>query len=145
MPLMFLIAGISTRFALQKRTMGQYVFERAKKLLIPFAFGTMLIMPLMTYFADKFNCGYQGGLFRHYTIFFTRFTDLTGSDGGFSVVQFWFILYLFLISLIAIGITLLPRKIIRPKDTDTPLILICFWGLPLPLLSELLSIGGKVS
>lgn len=106
MPLMFLIAGISTRFALQKRTIGQYVLERTKKLLIPFAFGTILIMPLMTYIADKFNYGYQGDLFRHYAVFFTRFTDLTGSDGGFSVGQFWFILYLFLISLIAVGITL---------------------------------------
>ena len=78
MPLMFLIAGISTRFALQ-----------------------------------------------------------------FSVGQFWFILYLFLISLTAIGITLLQRKIIPPKNTDTSLVLICFCGLPLPLFSELLSIGGK--
>lgn len=143
MPLMFLIAGISTRYALQKRTIRQYVFERTKKLLIPFVFGTMLIMPLMTYIADKFNCGYQGNLFQHYAVFFTQFTDLTGSDGGFSVGQFWFILYLFLISLVAIGIILLQRKIMRQKDTDTPHILICLWGLPLPLLSELLSIGGK--
>lgn len=30
MPLMFLIAGVSTRLALQKRTIGQYVLERAK-------------------------------------------------------------------------------------------------------------------
>lgn len=143
MPLMFLIAGISTRLALQKRTIGQYVLERAKKLLIPFVFGTILIMPFMTYIADKFNCGYQGDLFQHYAIFFTKFTDLIGADGGFSVGQFWFILYLFLISLIAIGIISLQRKIMRQKDADIPLILICLWGLPLPFLSELLSTGGK--
>lgn len=143
MPLMFLIAGISTRFALQKRTIRQYILERLKKLLIPFVFGTTLIMPLMTYIADKFNYGYQGNLFQHYAVFFTRFTDLTGSDGGFSVGQFWFILYLFLISLIAIGITLLQGKIVPRKNTDASLALICFWGLPLPFFSELLSIGGK--
>ena len=100
-------------------------------------------MPLMTYIADKFNFGYVGDLFRHYAIFFTHFTDLTGSDGGFSVGPFWFILYLFLISLIAIGITLLQGKIIPKKNTDTSLVLICFWGLLLPIFSELLSIGGK--
>lgn len=143
MPLMFLIAGISTKFALQKRTTRQYILERAKKLLIPFAFGTLLIMPLMTYIADCFNYGYQGDLFGHYIIFFTRFTDLTGADGGFSVGQFWFVLYLFFISLIAVGIILLQRKMIPSKDKDIPLALICLWGLPLPLLSELLSIGGK--
>ena len=143
MPLMFLIAGISTRFALQKRTIGQYILERTKKLLIPFAFGTILIMPLMTYIADKFNYGYQGNLFRHYAVFFTRFTDLTGSDGGFSVGQFWFILYLFFISLIAVGITLFQERIIPQKGNNIPFVLVCFWGLPLPLFSELFSIGGK--
>lgn len=143
MPFMFLIAGISTRYALHKRTVGQYVLERTKKLLIPFAFGTMLIMPLVTYIASKFNYGYQGNLFRHYAVFFTHFTDLTGADGGFSVGQFWFILYLFLISLIAVGIILLQRKIMHSEDTDIPLMLIFLWGLPLPLFSELLSIGGK--
>ena len=75
MPFMFLIAGISTRFALNKRTVGQYVLERTKKLLIPFAFGTMLIMPLVTYIASKFNYGYQGDLFRHYAVFFTHFRN----------------------------------------------------------------------
>lgn len=143
MPLMFCIAGISTRFALQKRTIRQYVLERAKKLLIPFLFGTALIMPPMTYIADKFNYGYQGNLFQHYAVFFTHFTDLTGADGGFSVGQFWFILYLFLISLIAVGIILLQRKIKRLKDIKIPLTLIFLWGLPLPLFSGALSAGKK--
>ena len=143
MPLMFLIAGISTRFALQKRTIGQYVLERTKRLLMPFIFGTMLIMPLMTYIADKFNYDYQGNLFQHYAVFLTHFTDLTGADGGFSVGQFWFILYLFLISFIAVGIILLQRKIMYSKDIDIPLVLIFLWGLPLPLFSGALSIGGK--
>ncbi len=143
MPLMFFIAGISMRYALQKRTIGQYVLERTKKLLIPFIFGTVLIMPPVTYIADKFNYGYQGNLFRHYAVFFTRFTDLTGADGGFSPGQFWFILYLFLISLIAAGIILLQRKIMRLKDIDIPPVLVFLWGLPLPLFSGVLSAGGK--
>lgn len=143
MPLMFLIAGISTKFALRKRTIRQYVSERFKKLLIPFVFGTIWIMPLMTYIADKFNYGYQGSFFQHYAVFFTRFTDLTGADGGFSVGQFWFVLYLFLISIIAVGIILLQRKIMPLKDIDITLMRLCFLGLPLPLLGELLSIGGK--
>ena len=143
MPLMFFIAGISTRFALQKRTIGQYLLERTKKLLIPFIFGTVLIMPPMTYIADKFNYDYQGNLFRHYAVFFTHFTDLTGADGGFSVGQFWFILYLFLISLIAVGMILLQRNIMHLNEIDLPLVLIFLWGLPLPLFSGVLSIGGK--
>ncbi len=143
MPLMFLLAGISTKFSLQKRTVRQYILERLKKLLVPFASGTIFMMPLMTYLANKFNYGYTGNVFPHYTVFFTRFTDLTGADGGFSVGQFWFILYLFFISLIALGIILLQRKMIPQKNIALSLALICLLGLPLPFFGDLLSIGGK--
>lgn len=143
MPLLFLLAGISTSFALKKRTVKEYVLERVKKLFIPFLFCTLLFMPIMTYIADKFNFGYEGNLFTHYSVFFTRFTDLTGADGGFSLGQFWFILYLFVISILALGIIVLLKKRTPKFKKDTSLWFICVLGLPLPLLSELLSIGGK--
>lgn len=143
MPALFLMAGICTRFSLQKRTFKQYILERFKKLLIPFVFGVSLIMPLMTYIADKFNCGYEGNFFQHYFIFFTKFTDLTGADGGFSVGQFWFVLYLFFISMIAVIIIALQKGIILECKKDIPLWLVCLLGFPLLFLSELLSIGGK--
>lgn len=142
-PLLFLLAGISTKFALEKRTVKQYFSDRAKKLLVPFIFGTLFLMPIMTYFADKFNFGYNGNIFQHYGVFFTKFTDLTGADGGFSAGQFWFILYLFVISIIAIGVIALQKKLSLNVKKDIPLWLICILGVPLPLLSELLSIGGK--
>lgn len=143
MPLLFLLAGISTSLALQKRTVRQYVYERVKKLMIPLMFGTLFLMPIMTYIADKFNFGYKENFFQHYGIFFTKFTDLTGADGGFSLGQFWFILYLFVISIIAIGVIALQKKIIPECKKDIPLWLICILGVPLPLFSKLLSIGGK--
>lgn len=61
MPLLFVLAGISTRLALQKRTVGQYLAERVKKLLLPFLFGTIALMPIMSYIGDRFNYGYSGG------------------------------------------------------------------------------------
>lgn len=143
MPVLFLLAGISTSLALKKRTVKEYISERVKRLFIPFLFCTLLFMPIMTYIADKFNFGYAGNLFEHYGVFFTKFTDLTGADGGFSLGQFWFILYLFVISMLALGIIELLKKITLKFKKDTPLWFICVLGLPLPLLSELLSIGGK--
>lgn len=139
MPLLFVLAGIGTKFALQKRTVKEYIFERAKRLLVPLVFGTIVLMPAMSYIGDKFNNSYKGNFFEHYSIFFTKFTDLTGADGGFSLGQFWFCLYLFVISAISVGI------LAKFKKTSKS---ISFWlvillGLPLPLLSELLSIGGK--
>lgn len=141
MPLLFVLAGISTKYALQKRTNKEYLIERVKKLLVPFLFGTIFLMPIMAYIADKFNCSYDGSFFEHYVVFFTKYTDLIGADGGFSLGQFWFLLYLLIISFIGTGIITLLKRF----ETDKT---ISFWmifllGLPLPILSELLSVGGK--
>ncbi len=143
MPLLFVLAGIGTRFALQKRTNREYIAERAKRLLVPALFGTIVLMPIMAYIADKFNCAYDGGFLRHYAVFFTKFTDLTGADGGFSFGQFWFLLYLFVISVVSVGVfSLLKKKAVNSEKT-IPFWVVLILGLPLPLLSELLSIGGK--
>lgn len=149
MPLLFLIAGMSTRFALTRRTPRQYLAERVKRLLVPLAFGTVVLMPVLTFLADKFNNQYNGTFLEHYQVFFTKYTDLTGADGGFSLGQFWFLLYLFAISCIALGVILLVSKF-SPREKDSPRApatlplwtLLCL-GLPLPFLSEVLSIGGK--
>ena len=143
MPLLFLLAGMSTRFALYKRTTGQYIAERVKRLIVPLIFGTVVFMPIMTFIADKYNCGYEGSFLSHYSVFFTIFTDLTGADGGFSFGQFWFLLYLFVISLICVGIIALQKKIIPRADPNPPLWLILLLGLPLPFIGGLLEIGGK--
>lgn len=143
MPVLFILAGISTKFALQKRTGKEYLVERVKRLLVPFLFGTIALVPIMSYIGDKFNNSYNGSFFQHYVIFFTKYTDLTGADGGFSVGQFWFLLYLFIISAVSIGVLTLSKKIDFKFKKPIPFWLVFVLGLPLPLLSNCLSIGGK--
>lgn len=143
MPLLFVLAGISTKFALQKRTNKEYLIERVKRLFIPFLFGTIVLMPIMAYLADRFNCSYSGGFLEHYAIFFTKYTDLIGADGGFSLGQFWFLLYLLIISVVGVGIIALLERFVSKAEMTIPFWFVCVLGLPLPLLSELLSIGGK--
>ncbi len=143
MPLLFVLAGISTRLALCRRTAKEYLAERTKKLLVPFLFGTLGLMPILCWLADRFNCGYEGGFFGHYAVFFTRFTDLIGADGGFSMGQFWFLLYLMVISLLCVGVLTLLKKTGGLPEKTLPFPAVLALGLPLPLLNEVLSVGGK--
>ncbi len=143
MPLLFVLAGISTKYALQKRTSKEYLVERVKRLLVPFLFGTIVFMPIMSYIGDKFNDSYDKGFLKHYVVFFTKYTDLTGADGGFSVGQFWFLLYLLIISIVSAGIIALLKKVVPESEKPIPLWLVFVLGLPLPSISEWLSIGGK--
>lgn len=143
MPLLFVLAGISTKYALKKRTGKEYLVERAKRLIVPLVFGIIVLMPIMSYIGDKFNCSYEDGFLKHYGVFFTKFTDLTGADGGFSLGQFWFCLYLFVISGVSIGALAPFKNCVSKSEKAIPFWLVIVLGLPLPILSGLISIGGK--
>ena len=145
MPLLFVLAGMSTRYALKKRTYGQYIVERIKRLIVPFVFGTLVFCPILAYIGDVTNYGYNGSFFEHYAVFFTKWTDLAGFDGGFNIGQFWFLYFLFIISLVSVGIIALSNKIIRHQEKvgSIPFPALCLMVIPLPFLYDLLSVGGK--
>lgn len=143
MPLLFAIAGASSAYALNKRTPYQYLKEQVAKLFIPLLFGLLFIMPAMTYFTERFHNGYMGGYFEQYILFFTKPTDLTGYQGGFTPGHLWFILYLF-ITLLALPIMVLSKKKSFSLNTHkwpSPFILLLFC-VPL-ILRPLLDISGK--
>lgn len=145
MPLLFLLAGMSTKYALKKRSVSQYLGERVKRLLVPFIFGTLALCPILAYIGDVTNFGYRGDFLGHYSIFFTKWTDLSGFDGGFGVGQFWFLYFLFVISLVSVGIIALADKAGKKGDSlaNTPFPVLCLLVLPLPFLYDLLVVGGK--
>jgi len=145
MPLLFVLAGISSAYALNRKTSGAYVKERVNKLLIPLIAGLLLVVPAQTYFAERFHNGYTGGYFAQYILFFTGPTDLTGYRGGFTPAHLWFIFYLFVISLIALPIMVWYQKSKRKLSPEK----ISLWILPLfcviPLLmSPILDLGESL-
>ena len=154
MQLLFLFAGMSMRYALKKRTYLQFVVERVRRLLIPLIFGVVVLVPPMCFLADRFHNGYSGSFFEHYIKFFTVITDMSGADGGFSFGQFWFLLYLFILTFVMLGIIVIINRVnpdssnekkasSRRNSSGAILIGVVSLGLPLPLLSDLLSVGGK--
>ncbi len=111
MPLMFLLAGASSSFSLAKRGYGKFIKERFIRLGIPFVAGLIVINPVLSYIADVTHNGYEGNIFAHYAVFFTKYTDLSGYDGGFALAHLWFLLVLIVISLIScVVIKLIPQN-----------------------------------
>ena len=104
MPVMFLLAGVSASFSMKKRGCADFIKERFQRLGIPLLFGVAFINPILSFIADKSHNGYGGSYFEHYSVYFTRFTDLTGYDGGFTLGHFWFIAVLIVISCIGCGV-----------------------------------------
>lgn len=102
MPILFVIAGMCARYALEKRSIKEFVTERFLKLLLPFVSGMFLLVPVQTLYARKFFFDYKGGFLENYKYFFTHLTDFSGYDGGFTPGHLWFILFLFLISLFSL-------------------------------------------
>lgn len=107
MPLLFFLAGCSTYFALRKRTGGQYAWERVKRLLVPFVFGVLVLVPPQTWYGARFHSESPGSYWDYLSS--GTFLDIRSGDdyfGGFGFGQLWFILYLFFISLVVLPLVL---------------------------------------
>lgn len=103
MPILFFISGIGTVFVLNQFNAGHYVLQRAKRLLVPLLFGMLVVVPPQIYFERIFS----GVSYNSYFEFFTSiFTTGAYPNGNLSWHHLWFIMYLFVYSLLFIPIFL---------------------------------------
>ncbi|HEX6226707.1 MAG TPA: acyltransferase family protein [Chryseolinea sp.] len=112
MPLLLFISGAGTYMALGKRTPRQFAGERFTRLFIPLVFGMFVVVPPQIYF--EYIQQYSG----YWDFYKTVFEFQPYPAGSFSWHHLWFILYLFLYSLIAIPFLTFLRstKSIRFKE-----------------------------
>ncbi|MCL2156602.1 MAG: acyltransferase family protein [Methanobrevibacter sp.] len=144
MHLLFVIAGISAYHSLQKRNSKEFLKERILRLFVPFVFGLILLIPIQTFFAEKFHNGFTGSYFSQMITFFTKFGDLSGYTGGFTPGHLWFILYLFLISIIALAIIrLYENSSMNLNFNNTSTIKLIPLFLIFLIMGPILDIGGK--
>ncbi len=102
MPLFFLLAGASTWFALNKRRPVVYLKERFLRLIVPLVFGTIIIVPPITFYQKIQQSGFSGNYFDFYSHLFNGIFP----KGNFQMCHLWFLSYLFLISVAALPIIL---------------------------------------
>jgi glucans biosynthesis protein C len=106
MPFFFLIAGTGSWFALRRRKAGQYVGERAKRLLIPYITGCILLWPIMLYFQWRhllWKGAWSGSFLDFVLIHHSGFSPRWFGEVGFHL---WFLGFLFCFSVLGLPIFL---------------------------------------
>lgn len=149
MPLLFVIAGMSVYFSLQSRTKTKYINERVRKLLIPALFGCIILNPVMTYIY-LISKNENGSFLNHLFGFFTKNPgDLVGLAGAFTPAHLWFIIYLFIFSLLGLPFFIKISKgdfnnlLFRLGDfLERPLMLI-LTAIPVTIVSAINILGDK--
>lgn len=136
MPLFFILSGASVYYSLKYRKSSEFIKERTIRILIPLIFlGYLIIAPPEIYLDRLTHLKFTGSFWEFYPHYFEGF-DMFGGNFAWHGVHLWYLLYLFLFSLI-----LLP--FFRPeKQSGTSLISRlatlfetpwAFWLLFLPL------------
>jgi len=140
-PILFVVSGMGTRFALSHRNAKEYNKERISRLLIPLVFGMLIIVPPQVYI-ERLT---QGNLFSSYFHFYPHYFDGIYPKGNFSWHHLWFLPYLLLMSIIATPIFIYFRKennkfILRIRNLIDKIPLVLYFGvIPLIVIQLLLA------
>ena len=97
MPLFFLLSGAASRFALEFRSGRQYLRERFFRIFVPFLFGMMILIPPQVYLERVWRGQFTGS----YLEFYPHFFEGVYPQGNLSWHHLWFLIYLFVFSLLA--------------------------------------------
>ena len=99
MPMLFIISGAATYFALGIRSPAGYIRERFLRLFIPLTLGLATYIPFTIYIQHSHNLSLQAGYLGFFRI---DLAHLDGMNGAFTPAHLWFILYLFVFSLVGL-------------------------------------------
>ncbi len=107
LPILFVISGMGTRFALSWRGGGQYSKERLLRLGIPLLVGMLLIVPPQLYVERIVNAQFEGNYWDYYTS--VAFAGIY-PEGNLSWHHLWFLPYLLIYSLVLTPVFLYLRN-----------------------------------
>jgi hypothetical protein len=115
MPLFFLLSGVGSWYALKSRNGGQYLFERVKRLLVPYyTVGIFLLLPPQYYMDFVTHRGYNPSYWDMVPPYFAgtslklyfKAPYITNLWPG----HLWFLQFLFIVSLVTLPLLLYLRS-----------------------------------
>lgn len=114
LPILFIISGMGTYYALNKRTGKQFAFERIIRLYIPLTVGMLLVVPPQVYIERLVNKQLDISYFEYWPS--QAFIGIY-PEGNFSWHHLWFLPYLLIFSLLLTPVFIYLKK--HPDNTFT--------------------------
>lgn len=107
LPILFTISGMGTYYALGKRTLGKFAWERFLRLGIPLIAGMLFIVPPQVYFERMAEGTFAGSYPQFYT---TAAFEGVYPEGNLSWHHLWFLPYLLVFSWVLAPLFVYLRK-----------------------------------
>lgn len=99
MPLLFMISGAAIFFALRPGSAIRFLRDRVSRLLVPLAFGILVLGPPQIYLERLTHGDFRGGFIDFLPLYF-RDWHVWGGNFAWSGVHLWYLEYLFLFTLV---------------------------------------------
>ncbi|WP_206073509.1 acyltransferase family protein [Maribacter sp. 4G9] len=97
LPILFVISGMGTYYALSKRNLGQFSWERIRRLGVPLIFGMIFIVPPQVYIERLAKHQFSGSYLDYFTS--VAFKGVY-PEGNISWHHLWFLPYLLVFSVL---------------------------------------------
>lgn len=103
MPLFFIISGIGTHYALQRRPNGAFIKERLLRLGVPVLVGALLLSPHQVWIERLTKGQFSGSFLQFLPHYFDGLYEITpGGNFAWMGLHLWYLLFLLLFSLITL-------------------------------------------
>lgn len=106
LPLLFLVSGAGTFFALGRRSGVEFMKERFVRLFIPLVFGILFVIPPQVFFERLNQHAFSGSYIQFYPEFFNGIYP----HGNFTWNHLWFIVYLLTFVILALPVFMFARN-----------------------------------
>ncbi|MDR6123381.1 glucan biosynthesis protein C [Bacillus sp. SLBN-46] len=144
MPIFFTVSGMSSYYALQKRSVHEYVKERLARLGVPLLFGVMILSPPQVYMERVSHGQFSGSFFSWFPQYFDGVYLDIGGTGNFAFVglHLWYLLILMIFSIFTVPLLLKKKPSIMKELKSYQLYLMT---IPLMIVStfvDVVRLGG---
>jgi len=110
MPLFFVVSAIASFYSLGSRSGGRYLASRVQRLLVPFLFGTFVVLIPIQVWIERVSHGqYEGSFWGWYPRYFEGWYGF-GGNFAWMGLHLWYLEMLFLFSILTLPVFLLLRK-----------------------------------